>query len=72
MQTRVLMRQRTQLVWKNRASKRVLFTELGNNVFDYGHKAAADMMRTSWENLVQHVGIKYRQDISNELNKKLK
>jgi hypothetical protein len=27
-----------------------------NNVFDYGHRAAADQMRTSWEKQVQFVG----------------
>jgi hypothetical protein len=36
-------------------------------VFDYGHKEAADQMRTSWEKLVQYVGATYGQDISNEL-----
>ena len=29
-------------------------------------------MRASWENLVQRVGNKYRQDISNDLNNKIK
>jgi hypothetical protein len=43
---------------------------LGNNVFDYGHKGAADQMRTSWEKLVQYVGTNYGQDISNELQNK--
>jgi alpha-glucuronidase len=36
-------------------------------VFDYGHKEAADQMRTSWEKLTQYVGATYGQDISNEL-----
>jgi hypothetical protein len=40
-------------------------------VFDYGHKAAADQMRTSWEKLVQYVGTSYGQDISNELQNKV-
>ena len=39
-------------------------------MFDYGHKAAADQMRTSWEKLVQYVGTNYGQDISNELQNK--
>jgi hypothetical protein len=39
-------------------------------VFDYGHKAAADQMRTSWEKIVQYVGTTYGQDISNELQNK--
>jgi hypothetical protein len=43
---------------------------LGNHVFDYGHKAAADQMRTSWEKLVQYAGTTYGQDIANELENK--
>jgi hypothetical protein len=40
-------------------------------VFDYGHKAAADQMRTSWEKLVQYAGTSYGQNISNELQNKV-
>ena len=47
-----------------------LCAALGTNVFDYGQKAAADQMRTSWEKLVQHVGTNHGQDISNELQNK--
>ena len=36
-------------------------------MFDYGQKAAADQIRTSWEKLVQYVGTNHGQDISNEL-----
>ena len=54
-----------------KASKSGLCTTLGSNVFDYGHKAAADQMRTSWEKLVQYVGTNYGQDISNELQNKV-
>ena len=39
-------------------------------MFDYGHKAAADQMRTSWEKLVDYVGMNYGQDISNKLQNK--
>jgi hypothetical protein len=53
------------------AAKSGLCAALGNNVFDYGHRAAADQMRTSWENLVQFVGTNYWQDISNELQNKI-
>ena len=53
-----------------KASKSGLCAALGSNVFDYGHKAAADQMRTSWEKLVQYVGTNYAQDISNELQNK--
>ena len=56
----------------NSTHKKYLCKDLGNNVFDYWHKAATDHMRTSWEKLVQHVGTKYGQDIINELNRKVK
>jgi len=44
---------------------------LGVHVFDYGQKATADQMKTSWEKLVQHVGTNYGQDIANELQNKV-
>ena len=50
-----------------RTSATRLCAALGYNVFDYGHKAAADQMRTSLEKLIQYVGTTYGQDISNEL-----
>jgi hypothetical protein len=53
------------------AAKSGLCAALGINVFDYGHRAAADQMRTSWEKLVQFVGTNYGQDISNELQNKI-
>ena len=40
-------------------SKKGLCIYLGNNVFNYGHKAKADQIRTSWKKLVQQVGTKY-------------
>jgi hypothetical protein len=40
-------------------------------VFDYGHKSAADQMRTSWENIVQYVGPNYGKDIKNEFQNKI-
>jgi hypothetical protein len=45
---------------------------LGSHVFDFGDKEAADQMNTSWEKLVQHVGTNYGQDISNELQNKVR
>jgi hypothetical protein len=53
------------------AAKSGLCAALGNNVFNYGHRAAEDQMRTSWEKLVQFVGTNYGQDISNELQNKI-
>ena len=55
-----------------RAPKQGLCAALGINVFDYGHKAAADQMRMSWEKLVQYVGTNYNQDICNELQNKVR
>jgi hypothetical protein len=53
-------------------AKSGLCAELSNNVFDYGHRAAADQMQTSWEKLVQFVlGTNYGQDISNKLQNKI-
>jgi hypothetical protein len=52
-------------------AKSGLRAALGNNVFDYGHRAAVDQMRTSWEKLIQFVGTNYGQDISNELQNKI-
>ena len=54
----------------SKASKSGLCKALNNNIFNYGHKAAADQRHTSWEKLVQYVGTTYRQDISNELQNK--
>jgi hypothetical protein len=49
------------------AENRGICTNLGTNVFDYGQKAAADQMRTSWGKLVKYVGTNYGQEINNEL-----
>jgi hypothetical protein len=46
-------------------TKKGMCANLGTNVFDYGQKSAAYIMRTSWEKLVQYVGTNYGQDISN-------
>jgi hypothetical protein len=47
-----------------------LCANLGTNVFDYGQKYAADLMRTLWEKLVQYARTNYGQDISNEVQNK--
>jgi hypothetical protein len=52
------------------ALKSGLCAALGSNVFDYGHKAAADQMRITVEKIVQYVGTNYGQDICNELRNK--
>ena len=53
-------------------AKKGLCSDLGSNVFDYGQKGSADLMRTSWEKLVQYVGTTYGQDISNKLQNKVR
>jgi hypothetical protein len=47
-----------------------LCAALGNHVFDYGQKGAADQMRTTWEKIVHHVGTIYGHDIGNKLQNK--
>jgi hypothetical protein len=49
-------------------TKTGLCTALGTHVFDYGHKAAADQMRTSWEKLAQYCGTINGQNILNKLS----
>lgn len=43
---------------------------LGTHVFDYGHKDAADQMKSTWEKLVLYIGINYGRDIQIELHNK--
>ena len=47
-----------------------LCSAMGHHVFDYVHKGAADQMRTTWEEIVNHVGTIYGHNISNELQNK--
>ncbi len=44
-----------------------LCKELENHIFDYGISNAANLMRTMQEKIAQYVGIKYGEDIANEL-----
>ena len=44
-----------------------LYSALRKNVFDYGQKASADQMITTWEKIVHHVGTIHGYNISNEL-----
>jgi hypothetical protein len=52
-------------------TKKGLCGNLGTNVFDYGQKSAAYLIRTSWEKLVQYAGTNYGQDTNNELHNKI-
>lgn len=47
-----------------------LCKELEGHIFDYGVPNAADLMRTTQEKIAQYVGIKYSEDIANELANK--
>jgi hypothetical protein len=47
-----------------------LCKELENNIFDYGVSNATNLMRTTQEKIGQYVGIKYEEDIANELTNK--
>ncbi len=51
-------------------TKKGLCDQLGIHVYDYGQKNAADLVRSSWEKLVQYVGTTYGQDIGSELHTK--
>jgi hypothetical protein len=44
------------------ASKKGLCEAVGINVFDYGQKAAADQMQTSWEKITEYVGTTHGQE----------
>lgn len=41
--------------------------ELGRNIFDYGGKGAADLMKTSWEKVCQFAGKTYGETIATEM-----
>ena len=47
-----------------------LCAELQHHIFDYGVANAADLMRTTQEKIAQYVGVKYGEDIANELANK--
>jgi hypothetical protein len=56
---------------KPKMSKVGLCKELENNIFNYGVPNAANLMRTTQEKIRQYVGIKYGEDIANELVNKV-
>jgi hypothetical protein len=47
----------------SKTQKSGLRKALESNVFDYGHKAAVDQMRTSCEKLVQYVGYRKARNL---------
>ena len=53
----------------NNKNKR-LCSALIHHVFDYGQIWAVDQIRTTWKKIVNHVGMIYGHDISNELQNK--
>ena len=52
--------------------KQGLNKALGDSVFDYGQKGAADQMNTTWEKITHYAGSLYGPDITNELHNKKK
>ncbi len=55
---------------KPKTSKVGLCKELESNIFDYSISNAANLMRTMQKKIRQYVGIKYGEDIANELTNK--
>ena len=55
---------------KPKTAKVGLCKELESNIFDYRVSNATDLMRTTQEKIAQYVGIKYGEDIANELTNK--
>jgi hypothetical protein len=57
---------------KPKTAKMGLCKELEGHIFDYGGHGAADTMRVTQEKVQQYAGIKFGEDIANEIkNKKL-
>ena len=57
---------------KPKTTKMGLCKKLEGHIFDYGGHGAADTMRVTQEKIQQYVGIKFGEDIANEIkNKKL-
>jgi hypothetical protein len=55
---------------KPKTSKVGLCNKLESNIFDYGISNAADLMRITQEKIGQYIGIKYGEDIANQLTNK--
>jgi hypothetical protein len=56
---------------KPKSTKVGLCKELEHHVFDYGGRSAADTMRITQVKIQQYVGIKYGEDIANELKNRV-
>ena len=56
---------------KPKTMKVGLCKELEHHVFDYGVHGTADTMRVTQEKFQQYVGIKYGEDITNELKNRV-
>jgi hypothetical protein len=55
---------------KPKSTKVGLCKELESHIFNFGVSNATDLMRTMQEKITQYVGIKYGEDITNELTNK--
>ncbi len=57
---------------KAKSTKIGLCKDLEGNVYDFGTTSAADQMRITQEKIAQYIGVKYGEDIANELQNKTK
>jgi hypothetical protein len=55
---------------KPKSTKVGLCKELEGHIFDYGGHGAADTMRVTQEKILQYLGLKFGEDIANELTNK--
>ncbi len=55
---------------KPKTTKVGLCKELEGHIFDYGGHVAANTMRVTQKKIQQYVGIKFGEDIANEINNK--
>ena len=55
---------------KPKSTKVGLCKELESRIFDYGGHGAANTMWVTQEKILQYVGLKFGEDIANELKKK--
>jgi hypothetical protein len=57
---------------KSKLTKVGLCKDLEANIFDFGTTSAADQMRITQEKIAQYIRTKYREDIANKLQNKLR
>ena len=55
---------------KRKTTKVGLCKELEGHIFDYGGHGAANLMRVTQEKIQQYIGIKFGEDIANDIKNK--